>query len=156
MSLYFLININITKELVYNNKDMGFKFKYPNDFTMDEIPAKGDPKQSIILALYSDRSKIIIVPSVQSPEFVESEKKFYNDILFKVDGQINNSKIEVNRFRGFKSMSGTEQLMITLYTEIDSKRSFVLRTEITASSTEDLIRSESNLNSIINSISFSN
>ena len=81
-----------------------------------------------------------------------------NTINEKDKNQITNSHVNnIADFSGFKAITNIYQLRYTLYKDnFDSGKSLVIRSEINASSTKDLLESESIFKSIISSISQSN
>ncbi len=138
----------------YTEPKIGMSFSHSSNFTLVTQEGVGDVNQTTILWLYSNKGRILIVPSVLPIADVEKEKKFYETTLFGNPEQVSNTHEAFGEYVGFKSVVGFDHLFYTLYRPRTATSTLILRTEIIASSTEDGVGLDKELHSIFESLTF--
>lgn len=142
--------------LSYRSEKVGFSFTYPRSFVLEEIDAKGDPQQSVIITLTDSGKGILVVPSIRPTVEIEQEKSFYENLLFGNPEQTTNYRVELDQgVNGFRSkIPNIDRSLYTIYRGVDENNSLTIRSELNASSTALLVEAEEEFVSIVKSIVF--
>ncbi len=133
----------------------GISFSYAPQYTLVEQAGTGeDGSATTILWLYSEKGRILIVPTIMSIADAEKEKKFYETTLFGNAEQVSNTHEAFGDYVGFKSVVGFDHLFYTLYRPKTATSTLILRTEIIASSTEMGVHLDNDLKDIFYNLNF--
>ncbi|MES2215906.1 MAG: hypothetical protein V4481_01260 [Patescibacteria group bacterium] len=118
-------------KLVYTNSASRFSLEYPKEalFSVKKVKKDGDTLDVITLKL--NDVEFMLVPNLKSAKDVEDEIVAYTGILFENPKQLQNSKVVIGNFTGFKSVLSSTSLRYTLYNKRDDGRYLILRDEIT-------------------------
>jgi hypothetical protein len=112
----------------------------------------GDPEPVDVTYFAADGARIIFMPFRHTADEVAAEREFYDGVLFKDQNAVGNSKVSMSGFDGYKSLVSFTDARYTLYKRFDGGEYLVARTEINASSTDALLRGESILSEMLETV----
>lgn len=153
VAIFVITSPSLSNE-TYSNQDMGLSFSYPSGFN---ITASSSPEKYAIVDLFSGdmTEHALLVFIVKDHQGVENDRKFYESMLFRDPGQLaQNSRVAIGDLSGFKALISPEQSRYTVYKSIEGKPSLIVRSEITASSSDKLLSLDGVFSDIIKSVKF--
>ncbi len=139
-------------KLVYSNFDSRFSFEYPKEVSLSTRKVTKDGDTLDVITLKSGEIELTIVPNIKTAKAAEDELVVYSGVLFENPKQLQNSKIVVGDFTGFKSVLSATSLRYTAYKKRDDGQYLILRNEITLPEAAQREKAEGIFEAILKSV----
>lgn len=140
---------------IYKNPTLNLIIKYPQTLRVKESYFGKNEEKITIITFSNNKRSILLVPLIRNNTDVSNEKKFYEGFLFKDPNQNNNSHVSIGEFDGFKAIVDYETVRYTVYKPTSDEETLILRSEITASTTNNLNIAEHEFIDILRGVNIS-